>query len=467
MSRSPSSLGGFRRSRAAGALCAVALLAGCSSAPAAGQPAKTPSPSYGQATATKLSTDPQTWTTYNGSSSRAGSSAAAPLSAPPTTAWSAQLDGAVYGQPLLMGDQVYAATENDSIYALNEKTGAVLWRTHLASPQPLSGLPCGDIDPLGITSTMVFDPATDSLFALAEEDGGHHVLFALDPANGAVKWKRATEPPVGVPLDTQQRGALALAFGRVYVGFGGLDGDCADYVGSVVGVPANNVGASLTYHIPTAREGGIWAPGGLVVLGGELFAIDGNGASMTTYDGSDSLVALSPTLTRLDFFAPSTWVQDNENDKDFGIMTPAVVGGDLLSVGKNGYAYLLDPAHLGGIGGQVAQLAVCPAFGSAAVQGTTVYVSCISGGTRALSVTNGAIKALWTSSTPTNGSPTVDGDSVWATDFKAGVLYRMDASTGAVTGQLTLGPLPHFASPTLGPGRVYVGTMSGVTAVAQ
>lgn len=456
-----------RRSQAAAALCAVALLAGCSSGPGASAPAKTPSPSYGQGTATGLSTDPLTWPTYNGSSSRAGLSTSAPVSATPAVAWQAQLDGAVYGQPLLMGDQVYAATENDSVYALNEKTGAVLWRTHLASPQPLSALPCGDIDPLGITSTMVFDPATDSLFALAEEDGGNHVLFALDPANGAVKWKRTAEPPVGVPKDTQQRGALTLAFGRVYIGFGGLAGDCADYIGSVVGVPANDVGAAVSYHIPTTREAGIWAPGGLVVDGNELFAIDGNGASMTTYDGSDSLVGLSPTLTRLSFFAPSTWVQDNANDKDFGIMTPALVGGDLLSVGKNGYAYLLDPAKLGGIGGQLAKLAVCPAYGSAAVQGTTVFVSCHTGGTLALSVTNGAIKALWASTTPTNGSPTVDGDSVWTTDYNNGVLYRLDASTGAQTGQVTLGALPHFASPTLGPGRVYVGTMSGVAAVAQ
>ncbi|HEY3873056.1 MAG TPA: PQQ-binding-like beta-propeller repeat protein [Actinocrinis sp.] len=461
------SLSSLRRSQAAAALCAVALLSACSSGPGADPAVNSPSPSYGQGTATKLSTDPQTWTTYNGGNSRAGLSTAAPVSATPAVAWQAQLDGAVYGQPLLMGNQVYAATEDDSVYALNEKTGAVLWRTHLASPQPLSALPCGDIDPLGITSTMVFDPATDSLFALAEENGGHHVLFALDPADGTVKWKRAAEPPAGVPIDTQQRGALTLAFGRVYIGFGGLDGDCANYIGSVVGVPANNAGASVTYHIPTAREGGIWAPGGLVVDGNELFAVDGNGASETAYDGSDSMVALSPTLTRLGFFAPSTWVQDNQNDKDFGIMTPVPVGGDLLSVGKNGYAYLLDPAKLGGIGGQLAQLSVCPAFGSGAVQGTTVYVSCHSGNTVALSVANGAIKVLWTSNTPTNGSPTVDGNAVWTTDFDSGVLYRLNATTGAQTGQVTLGALPHFASPTLGPGRVYVGTMSGVTAVAQ
>ena len=447
-------------------MCAAVLLAGCSSAPGSGSAPQSPSPSYGPSgAATALSTDPLTWTTYNGSASRAGVSNAAAVSGPPSVAWQAQLDGAVYGQPLLMGDQVYAATEDDSVYALDKATGSVLWRTHLAGPQPQSALPCGDIDPLGITSTMVFDPATDSLFALAEEDGGHHVLFALNPANGTVRWKRTAEPAAGLPFDTQQRGALTVAFGRVYIGFGGLDGDCGSYIGSVIGVPTDDNGATVGYHIPTSREGGIWAPGGLVVSGNELFAIDGNGASMTTYDGSDSVVGLSPTLNRLGFFAPTTWVQDNENDKDLGIMTPAVVGGDLLAVGKNGYAYLLDPAKLGGIGGQLAQLMVCPAFGSAAVRGTTVYVSCHSGGTRALSVTGGTIKALWTSTTPTNGSPTVDGASVWATDFSAGVLYRMDASTGAVTAQLPIGPLPHFASPTLGPGRVYVGTMSGVTAV--
>ena len=31
--------------------------------------------------------------------------------------WRAELDGAVYGQPLVIGNRVIAATENDTVYA--------------------------------------------------------------------------------------------------------------------------------------------------------------------------------------------------------------------------------------------------------------------------------------------------------------------------------------------------------------
>lgn len=389
-----------------------------------------------------------------------------PADPAPTAAlsWQAHLDGAVYGKPLLVGGHLLAATENDSVYALDEATGRVLWRTHVGTPQPLSALPCGDIDPLGITGAMAYDPATGSLFALAETDGGHHTLYALDPATGAVRWHRAVEPPLGTPKDNQQRGALTVAFGRVYVPFGGLAGDCGDYIGSVVGTPANNQGSQVHYSIPTTREGGIWAPGGLLTVGDTLYAAVGNGASMTTFDGSDSIVALSPDLTRRDVFAPATWAQDNAEDLDLGSLSPVSVSGRILAVGKRGTAYLLAADHLGGVGGQLAQTQVCSAFGTAAVVGGTVYLACPDG-VRALDVTSSGISIAWRSTVAANGSPTVAGNDVWTVHYPAGTLYRLDAATGAVTGQFALGTVPHFASPAIGGGRVYVGTMTGVAAV--
>ena len=39
------------------------------------------------------------------------------------------------------------------------------------------------------------------------------------------------------PYYDQQRSALAVGHGRVYVTFGGHYGDCGPYVGSVVGMP--------------------------------------------------------------------------------------------------------------------------------------------------------------------------------------------------------------------------------------
>ena len=405
------------------------------------------------------------WITYNGANDRKGVGSSGSSSAP-AIAWRAKLDGAVYGQPLLFGGRVLSATENDSVYALDQTDGRVLWRAHLGTPQPLSGLKCGNIDPLGITSTMAIDPDTGSLFALAETDGGHHTLFALDPATGAVRWKRATESPEGTPIDTQQRSALTAAFGRVYVPFGGLNGDCGDYNGSVVGTPTNGQGSQISYHVPTPRQGGIWAPGGLLTVGTTMYAAVGNGASFDSYDGSDSVTALSPELARVGYFAPTTWAQDNEADLDLGSLTPAQVGNRILALGKRGTAYLLAADRLGGIGGQISQSNVCPAFGAAAVRDSTVYVACPDG-IRALDVTDDRIKVLWQSSVPANGSPTVSAGYVWAVQYPTGTLYRLDASTGSVTAQVALGQVPNFASPTLGTGRAYVGTMDGVTAVAR
>jgi hypothetical protein len=45
-------------------------------------------------------------------------------------------------------------------------------------------------------------------------------------------------------------------------------------------------------------------------------------------------------------------------------------------------------------------------------------------------------------------------------------VVALDAATGAIRGTIDVGPLPHFASPTLTGGLLLIGTMNGLTAVA-
>src|SRR5262249_20627728 len=136
-------------------------------------------------------------------------------------------------------------------------------------------------------------------------------------------------------------------------------------------LPTTGDAAPIRYHIPTAREGGIWATGGATLVGNRLMYGVGNGESTaghdTGYDGSNSVIALDPDLKLVDRFTPSTWSEDNSSDADLGSMTPAVVGGYVYANGKRGVGYTLRPNHLGGIGGQVRQAYVCVAFGAAAV----------------------------------------------------------------------------------------------------
>ena len=56
------------------------------------------------------------------------------LPGPLAVTWSRALDGAVYGEPLVVAGTVIAATENDTVYALDPASGRVLWQRHLGTP---------------------------------------------------------------------------------------------------------------------------------------------------------------------------------------------------------------------------------------------------------------------------------------------------------------------------------------------
>ena len=408
------------------------------------------------------------WPMYHRDAARTGDAPGTPPAGHLALAWTRHLDGAVYGQPLAIANLVIAATEGDSVYGLDRATGQVRWRAHVGTPVPLSHLPCGDIDPLGITGTPVYDPVTGLVYAVAETTGYHHVLVGVSVTSGRVEVRREVPTPDGHPANDQQRAALALANGRVYVAFGGLEGDCGPYRGSVVGVPMTGRGPLVSYMVPTAREAGIWAAGGPVVgPDGTIYVSVGNGASTAPpFDGSDSVTALTPGLHRAGLFAPTTWAEDNANDADLGSSAPALLAnGTMLADGKRGVAYLLDAGHLGGIGGERAQAAVCHAVGGMATAGTVVKMP-FNGGMAAVNTAGGRIRVRWRGPAAAIGSPVSGGGTVWVPDVDGGVLYELSPATGKVKGKISLGSaLPRFASPSLSGDLALVGTANGVAAV--
>jgi len=466
------------RSRRAALLAPVVLalcpLAGCSTATTGGGAPATAATSSATTAQpppagkpARLS--PTDWTTYHRDAARTGVAPARPAAGPLSIAWQRRLDGAVYGQPLAIGGLVIAATEGDTVYGLDRATGQIRWHVHLGTPVPLSALPCGDIDPLGITGTTVYDRATRMVYAVAETTGFHHVLAGIAVPTGKLVFRRDVPTPDGHPRYDQQRAALLVNRGRVYVAFGGLDGDCGPYQGSINGVPASGRGPIVSYKVPTAREAGMWAAGGPVAgPDGTVYVSAGNGAALRPpYDGSDSVTALTPALRRTGIFAPATWPADNASDLDLGSTSPGLLGnGMILAVGKNGTGYLLNSRHLTGVGSQVADAPVCAAFGGMATRGTVVYVPCISGGMAAVDTSGNRIRVLWRGPAPAEGSPVLGGGAVWVPDWNAGVLYQLDPGTGHVRRQIRLGSaLPHFASPSLSGPLALIGTMNGVVAV--
>jgi polyvinyl alcohol dehydrogenase (cytochrome) len=415
------------------------------------------------------------WLAYHGNAARTGNVAGLPAAGRLSVAWSRKLGGAVYGQPLVIGGTVVVATEHDEVYGLKRSTGDVLWKTKVGTPLPIGKQPCGNISPIGVTSTPVYDPKTQLLYVVAQSGRTRHLLAALRVSDGHIAFTRSVPSPDHEPFYDQQRGALGLTDGHIYVVFGGHYGDCGPYIGSVVAMPVTQHGPIWSYRVPTKEQGGIWAAGGPVVgPGGSVYVSVGNGAVVARrFDDSDSVTALTPGLRRIGVFAPTDWRTLSADDLDLGSMSPALLSdGQILQVGKGGIGYLLDAAHLGGIGRQLAQGRVCAAFGGAAVSGKTVYVPCPLSGLTAVSTANRHVAVLWRAAAA-NSSPVIGGGAVWDANTTTGILYELAPKTGRIRHEIRLPvnsgsgqQLSDFVSPTLSGRLVLVGTMTGLVAVA-
>jgi outer membrane protein assembly factor BamB len=457
----------------AGMSLLLVLLSACSGLTSSNQdvrPTMTP-PSLtatSQSTAISITPNPSNtdWTTYHANNQRTGYIPGTPDPHNLSKIWSAHLDGSVYAEPLIVGNRVIVATEGDSLYELNPNSGSILWHTNVGTPVPLSSLPCGDIDPLGITGTPVYDPATGLVFAVAEISGPMHILVGLDVNTGQVKVHRLVDTDGMDPQAHQQRAALALANGMVYIAFGGLDGDCSDYIGRVVASRTNGQGSLLVYRVPTPREGGIWAtPGPSVDSSGNLYVSVGNGAITSgQWDHSDSVLKLSPTLQLIDAFAPSNWGQDNANDADLGSQGPALLPGNFIfALGKSGNGYILNANNLGGVGGSIDEQSVCRSFGGTATVGTTIFVPCTNGLLQITVDASGHMHQGWQASGDIVGSPVVGGHTVYS--FSQGVMHALDMNSGQQVASLNVESANRFVTPTIYETSIFIGTNTGITGI--
>ena len=407
---------------------------------------------------------------YHGDPAHDGASRAMPpVSGSPEVIKAVRLDGAVYASPVAVDGVIVAATENDSVYVF-DTSGGQLWHVSVGAPSPAYERACGNIDPLGITGTPVYSARTGDVYLVAEHGGTvGHALIALDLHTGKVRWSRDIDVPGPTPAAMQQRGALAIAGGRVWVSFGAQFGDCSNYKGRVVGVRLDGAGAPVVYDPSPNRQGGIWNPAGPTVdAAGHLYVVSANGSAFpgAAYDHTNSVLELSSSGKLLDSFAPADWAQNNEGDVGLGSQGVALVGTRWAVLGgKSGPVYVLRQGHLGGIGGQVSATDICRSFGGSAVDGDVVYLSCTDG-VRAVRVDSaGTLRVLWQAPGQVAGSPVVGGGRVWALDQSGGVLHALDPATGQTRQQVPVGETSRFATPAIYGNLLLVPTLTGVAFV--
>jgi hypothetical protein len=334
--------------------------------------------------------------------------------------FSLPVDSTMYAQPLYVpaltiGGQVhnvvFAATENDSVYAFDADSNggsnaAPLWKVTLldakhgagpgataipTDPSPEGIATQGDIGPtIGITGTPVISPATKTMYVVSNtvESGTYfsrlhaiNILTGAEQAGSPVAIS-ATVSGTGTgssggqlafdPLVENQRPALALYNGYVYIAYA-AHSDLGAWHGWIFAYNASTLAQSAALCLSPNGEGvGIWSSGaGLPIdedaAGGRMFAATGNNGKQTT----SSYPPLTPQtqlgesvvdfglanggITATDAFSPFNVQTLDNSDLDLGsggiLMLPDQQGPYphiLLATGKEGRITVLNRDKLGG-----------------------------------------------------------------------------------------------------------------------
>jgi hypothetical protein len=293
------------------------------------------------------------------------------------------VDGYVYGTPLLVSNVtlggathnvLYAATENDSVYAFDADsygTGASLWHVSLLQSGETPQIN-GPIKPYqGVTSTPVIDLSTKTIYLVSAQvtsgAGTNFRLHALDLRTGAEKFGgpvaiHATVPATNTDavngIETLnnsciQRAALLLANNSIYMGFGSChSGWLLSYDATTLAqTGVFNASPNLNGEGPYASAGGVWMGGGGPVAddAGNVYAVTGNGP----WDGqtafADSVLKFNAKLQLEDFFTPQDYQYMDCDDADLAAGGLMMIPGtsQLLAGGKTGRMYLVNGGALG------------------------------------------------------------------------------------------------------------------------
>ena len=304
----------------------------------------------------------------------------------------------LYVQNLEMGGSlgthnvVFVATEHDIMYAFDAdgRGEGPLWKRSFIDPaKGVTPVPAGDAslskdipNEIGITSTPVIDPATNTIYVVAKTKeivGGRKTyvqrLHALDVRTGADRAGaasvviRATVRGTGRgsvngrlsfnALRENQRAALTLANGVIYLAFGS-HGDAPPFHGWLLGYKASNLRQVMVFNVtPDDDGGGIWMSGNGIAVdnAGRLYLITSNGLYSIPKRGPnyrDAFLKMNASGRVLDYFAPKNQSDLDVPDLDLGsagvVLLPNQPGPHphlLTSAGKDGTIFLIDRDKMG------------------------------------------------------------------------------------------------------------------------
>ena len=246
-----------------------------------------------------------------------------------------------------VADVAYTAGTEGGVFAIDSKTGKILWewkpRTYV-NPSEL-GLQGSLYCPNTVSATPTFDRRTNILYTIAI-DGA---LYGLDMGSGEVRFG-----PVQFVAAYSKGWSLNLVGDTIYTT---LAQGCG---GALSGIYSMDISDR---HHPVVRQlllgntttGGIWGRGGPIIgEDGRVYGSTADGPfDPAAGDYSNAVVAASlDTLDLVDYFVPNNWFELWREDLDYGGASPAWFGwrdyNVLASGAKEGVLYLHDASSLGG-----------------------------------------------------------------------------------------------------------------------
>jgi hypothetical protein len=305
------------------------------------------------------------------------------------------LDERVDAEPLYVGQQmiqgqgthnvVYVATENNSVYAIDAESGAILWQQNFGTAVPYQYKQnCGNVYPfMGILSTPVINLNGGVMYFVADVYNGStdtFYLHAISLASGsdllapmAIQYSQKIEGGTTWTFNPQyqlQRPALLESNGQIYISFGSA---CDT-------VPNQSRGSILRYSATTLKQingqltnrlvlssalylSSIWQSGygpAADSLGDVYFSTGNSDREQASYSPKgnrpESILRMNEFLSKLiSSFTTYNYFTLDQGDIDIGsggtMLLPDQAGAFphlAVAGGKDGRGFLLNRDNMGG-----------------------------------------------------------------------------------------------------------------------
>jgi outer membrane protein assembly factor BamB len=257
-----------------------------------------------------------------------------------TRLWTFNTGDVVAPSPAIVGDTVYVGSWSGYEYALDANTGAMKWKTYLGKTTP----PANCYPPYaGVTSGAAVQNN------VVYVGGGDAYWYALDAKTGKVLWKIYTGDNSATAGHYNWASPL-LYNGYAFIGIASY-GDCPLVPGQVlkVSLSTHQIAATATL-VPNGQVGaGVWTSPTLDPVTNTLYITTGTDGYNNSQQYAQAFVALNADTLKI---TDSWKLPESQtvHDSDFGntptLMTDSAGNRLVVAINKNGYAYAFKVGHL-------------------------------------------------------------------------------------------------------------------------